>query len=60
MAITFAVHRVEHTHVVDDGTNVRKQFADPCSTLAILLEGIPWFDKEPVELPGFIQPYAKL
>ena len=56
MTITLAVHRVEYTHIVDDGTHVRKQIADPGPALTILLESIPRLDQEPVELTRFIQP----
>ena len=56
MTVTLAMHRIQHTHIVDDGTNVRKQIANPGSALTMLLESIPWLDQEPVELTRFIQP----
>ena len=56
MTITLAVHRVEHTHFVDDRTNMREQIADPCSALTVFLEGVPWLNEEPVKLTRFIEP----
>ena len=56
MAIALAMHRVQHTNIVDDLTHIREQFTDPASALTILFETKSWLDQETVELSRFIEP----
>jgi hypothetical protein len=56
MPIALAMHRVQHTNIVDDRPKMWKQLANPCSALTVLLKRKSWLDQKPIVLAGLIQP----